>query len=97
MDRKITSIIIVVAATLLCGLPGLAGLCFGSMALAGSFMPDNGVPAEDIPLVIGSAFMILGLSLSCIAIPTGIGIWAWWIRKPKTTNLAEIIIPDDDF
>jgi hypothetical protein len=96
MEKKTIGLIATVTTTILCGLPGLAGLCFGSMSLLGSFMPENDVPNEDVALVLGFSIMIVGLSLVSIVIPIGIGIWTWWIRKPQL-NLDKIRVPEEDF
>ena len=97
MDKKTTRIISVIAATLLCGLPGLIGLCFGAIALLGGFMPGGAIPQEDIPLLIGSSIMILGLSLVFIVIPIGTAIWAWWSHKTEQASIEALILPEDDF
>ena len=97
MHKKNIRIISVIATTLLCGLPGLAGLCLGAIALLGGFLPDSDVPAEDIPLLIGSSIMILGLSLVFIVIPIGIGLWSWWSQKSETASMESLILPEDDF
>jgi len=97
MEKKTIGIITVIATIFLCGLPGLAGLCLGSLALAGSFLPESGVPGEDTALVLGSSIMILGLSLVFIAIPIGLGIWIWWSQKSEATRMEKLIVPEDDF
>jgi hypothetical protein len=95
MNKK--TIIIIVATTLLCGLPGLAGLCFGSMALLGIFMPDSGVPSEDRGLAAGFSVMMLGLGLVFITIPIGVGLWSWWSQKKEAAAMEMLILPDEDF
>ena len=97
MDKKTIRIISIIATTLLCGLPGFAGLCLGSMALLGGLLPDSDVPAEDMTVLIGSSIMILGLSLVFIAIPIGIGLWSWWSQKAETASMEALILPDEDF
>ena len=97
MDKKTLSIISIIATTLLCGLPGLGGVCFGSMALLGSLMLENDLPGEDTTLVIGSSIMILGLSMVFITIPIGIGIWTWWSQKSEAASMEMLILPEDDF
>ena len=96
MEKKTIGLIAVTLTTVLCGLPGLAGLCFGSLALLGNFMPGSGVPNEDVAIVAGFSIMMMGLSLISIAIPIGIGIWTWWMRKPQL-DLDDILVPDEDF
>jgi hypothetical protein len=97
MEKKTLGIITVAATVFLCGLPGLAGLCLGSLALLGSFLPDSGAPAEDTALVIGGSIMTLGLSLIFIAIPIAVGIWTWWSHKKEAASMEQLILPEDDF
>jgi len=97
MDKKTTRIIALIATIFLCGLPGLLGLCFGSMALLGGFLPDGAIPQEDLALLVGSSIMILGLSLIFIVIPVGIGIWTWWSHKTEKASMEALILPEDDF
>ena len=97
MDRKTISILTIIASTILCCLPGAAGLCFGSLALVGSFFPGEAVPAEDQLQVAGAAVMILGLSLVFMAIPLGAGIWFWRKQKTEAAHMQQLLIPEDDF
>jgi len=97
MDKKTIGIITVIASTILCCLPGMMGLCLGSLALLGTILPDSTVATEDTGLVIGSSIMILGLSLIFIAIPIGIGFWTWWSQKTETAQIEQLTIPEDDF
>jgi hypothetical protein len=97
MEKKTIGIITVAITTFLCGLPGLAGLCFGSLALLGNFMPGSGVPDEDVAIVAGFAIMTMGLSLVAIAIPIGIGIWTSWSSKKEQASIEQVLIPEDDF
>ena len=96
MEKKTLTTIIIIT-TLLCGLPGLCGLCLGSLTILGGLLPDSGLAPEEVGLVIGIAIMIIGLSLTAIAIPVGIGMWNWWSRRPKSIPMDEILIPEDDF
>jgi hypothetical protein len=97
MEKKTIWIITVIGTTFLCGLPGLAGLCLGSLALLGAIIPDSGLPGEDTGLIIGGSIMILGLSLIFIAIPIGLGFWAWWSQKTEAAILEKTVVPEDDF
>jgi len=97
MDKKTTSIIAILITTFLCGLPGLCGLCLGSLAMVGAFLPENGIPSEDVALTVGISAMMVGLSLVFIAIPIGIGIWVWWSQRSVVTQMDQVIIPEDDF
>lgn len=102
MNKKTTSIIALVATTILCGLPGLAGLCMSSLAILGALLPDSSVAQNEVILVVASSATIAGLSLLCLVVPIGIGLWSWASGKtstikPKTNTLEEIVIPEDDF
>ena len=97
MDKKKISIPAIMASTILCCLPGVAGLCFGSLALAGSFFPGEAIPAEDQLQVAGAAVMILGISLVFMAIPLGAGIWFWRKQKLEAARMQQLLIPEDDF
>ena len=97
MDKKTISILTIIASTILCCLPGVAGFCFGSLALAGSFFPGEVIPAEDKFQVASAAVMILGISLVMIAIPLGAGIWYWRKQKIEAAQMQQLLIPEDDF
>ena len=97
MDKKTISFLTIITSTILCFLPGVAGLCFGSLALAGSFFPGEAVPAEDQLQVAGAAVMILGISLVFMAIPLGAGIWYWRKQKLEVAQMQQLLIPEDDF
>ena len=97
MEKKTIGIIAVAITTVLCGLPGLAGLCFGSLALLGNFMPGSGVTDEDVAIVAGFSIMMMGLSLVAIAIPIGISIWTSWSYKKEQASIEQVLIPDEDF
>jgi hypothetical protein len=97
MNKKTTSIIAIIVTTLICGLPGFAGLCLSMMAVMGALVPDTSVSPDEVGLVLASSAAIAGLSLLCLAVPVGIAIWAWWSRKPPTVDLGGEPIPEDDF
>jgi hypothetical protein len=97
MEKKTIGIITVIITTCLCCLPGVMGLCLGSLSLIGSLIPDPSVPSEDIALIAGSSIMILGVSLVFITIPIGVGIWTWYSHKSDTAIMEQLSIPEDDF
>jgi hypothetical protein len=96
MEKK-TAIITVMIATLVCGLPGLIGICLGMLAVIGTLLPDSGVPSEDLGLAIGASVSILGVSLICTVIPIGIGLATWRSYQKEQTSIEQTVIPEDDF
>jgi len=96
MDKKTAGIFGVVATTIMCGIPGMAGLCLGTLLIIGNYLPDTSVDPADTNLVTGSAIFIICLSLVFIAIPI---IIVYFIRRKKAqvSKLSEGPIPEDDF
>ncbi len=84
MEKKTVGIIGVVASTLLCGLPGLAGLCMGAMAILGAVLPDSDIPRDEVALVVGSSAIILGLMTLLILVEIIL-----WNTLEKTTLIAD--------
>ncbi len=95
MDRKTGTIITIVAAVL-CGCPGLIGLCFGGTSALASLIPNAQID------VFGSndprSAMIMGMALLCaslifIAIPVVIGFVALRKKAPDTVTTPPITPP----
>jgi hypothetical protein len=75
MDKKTTGIIVTVVSVLLCGCPGLGGVCFGAvMALAG--------------LVPGAEIDVFGSSDPQSALVTGVVAFCVGIFTPSTISAA---------
>jgi len=77
MDKKTTGIIATVVATLLCGCPGLASLCWGALSAAVSFVPGAqidmfGSQEPRSALYTGIGAVCLGVVF--IAIPVVVGV-----------------------
>ena len=77
MDKKTTGLIATIATALLCGCPGLFGLCFGSTSVLASLVPGANIdvfgsndPAAATTMGIAS----LCLSVIFIAIPIVVGV-----------------------
>jgi hypothetical protein len=94
MDKKTTGIIATVATGLLCGCPGLIGLCMGLM-----FVVVGGIPGSNID-VFGSSdpksamtFGIVSLCLSIIfiAIPIVVG----FLSLRKKPSAGETVTPNE--
>jgi hypothetical protein len=97
MDKNTARILGIVASTLLCGVPGVAGLCIGTLAIIGANLPDSGFTSEEVSLAAGSGFFMLCLWVVFVAIPI---VTAILTREKKGTAAEEIIdvpVPDEDF
>ena len=76
MDKKTTGIVATVATALLCGCPGLFGLCWGGIAAIASFIPGSeidimGSTDPQSALVTGLGTLCVGIVL--VAIPVVVG------------------------
>lgn len=85
MNNRNTSLIATIAATVLCGCPGLFGLCFGLTSLFASFVPGAQID------VFGSndpqAATTMGLVTLCLSVIfIGIPIVVWFVTRPKRTS-----------
>lgn len=96
MDKRTIGLIGVVVTTILCGLPGLAGLCIGPLAILGANLPDNTLSPGDTGLAIGGGIFILVVSVLFVALPVVIGLLTLKGPKPKDLDSNEPI-PLDDF
>jgi hypothetical protein len=97
MEKKTIGMITVIITAFLCCLPGMLGLCLGSLSLIGSFLPETGVPSGDTTLVAGTSIMILGISMVFIAIPIAVGIWTWYSHRSEKIMMEKIKVPEEDF
>jgi len=77
MDKKTIGIIATIATGLLCGCPGLFGLCLGLTSVAASFIPSAEIDifgSNDPASATVAGFVALCLSLIFIAIPIVVGV-----------------------
>ena len=84
MNNRNTSLIATIAATVLCGCPGLLGLCFGLTSLFASFVPGAEIDvfgSSDPQAATTMGLVTLCLSVIFIAIP----IVIWFVTRPKAT------------
>jgi Na+-transporting methylmalonyl-CoA/oxaloacetate decarboxylase gamma subunit len=84
MDKKTTGLIATIATALLCGCPGLIGLCIGATSVFASFMPNADIDvfgSNDPAAATTMGFVFLCLSVIFIAIPIVVGVVT--LRKPK--------------
>ena len=98
MDKKTGGLIGLVAAILLCGLPGLCLLCLGPInAVIGLTSGGDILGNTESGTIIGFGIGFLCLSIIFIAIP--IAVWYFVIReKPAAEEVVEYDepIPTED-
>ena len=84
MDKKNTGLIATIATAILCGCPGLIGLCMGGISLIASFVPGAEIDvfgSSDPAAATTMGVVFLCLSIIFIAIPIVVGFVT--LRKPK--------------
>ena len=99
MDKKTTGLIATIASALLCGCPGLFGLCIGSTSLIASVLPDADIDvfgSNDPASAATMGFVFLCLSVIFIAIPIVVGVVT--LRKPKeaapaVVDVEPVVVP----
>ena len=99
MDRKTGSIIVLVAAILFCGLPGLCGLCAGPIYTLVGLIPGSDIDifgSSEPGAAIGYGVTTICVGVVFIAIP--FLVWYFLVRKKSTDE--EIIdyqgdVPED--
>jgi preprotein translocase subunit SecG len=77
MDKKSTGLIATIATALLCGCPGLIGLCLGGTSVLASFVPGAEIDvfgSSDPASATTMGVVLLCLSVIFIAIPIVVGI-----------------------
>lgn len=90
MDKKTTGIIATVATALLCGCPGLFGLCFGLISAVVSQIPGAEIDmfgSSDPQSALTMGLVTLCVSIIFIAIPIVVGVVM--LRK-KSTEVAPV-------
>ena len=83
MSRN-TNMIATLVATVLCGCPGLVGLCFGAASLIASFAPGAEIDifgSSDPASAQTMGFLALCLSVIAIAMP----IVVWFVTRRRQT------------
>lgn len=83
MDKRTGAILAIVLTSLLCALPGLAGLCLGSLGLVGVNIPDFGAVLDAGEKT--GAVVLLALMAGCgiLGILTPVLIAVFTLRSPK--------------
>jgi preprotein translocase subunit SecF len=89
MNNKNTNLIATIVAVVLCGCPGLFGLCFGGVSLLASFVPGaeiNVFGNSDPRSATTMGIAALCLSIIFIAIP----VIVWFVtRRKETATLSD--------
>ncbi len=83
MDEKTKGILATLAATLLCGCPGLFGLCLGATSAVAAFSPGaeiNVFGSSDPQSALMMGLVSLCLGVIFVAIPVVVGMKM--LRKP---------------
>jgi hypothetical protein len=93
MDKRTTGLVATIATALLCGCPGLFGLCLGATSVLASFVPGAEIDvfgSNDPAAATTMGFVSLCLSVIFIAIPIVVGIVT--LRK-KPEVVAPVVAP----
>ena len=95
MDKKTGGIIATVATALLCGCPGLFGICWGLIAAVVSQVPNADIDiggSSDPQTALMSGVGALCLGVIFVAIPIVVG-FVTLRKKPEETPLSNEPIP----
>jgi len=93
MDKKTTGLIATIATALLCGCPGLFGLCLGGTSVFASLIPGAKIDifgANDPAAATTVGVALLCLSVIFIAIPIVVGVVT--LRK-QPEAVAPVVTP----
>ncbi len=97
MDKKTTGIIATIAAAVLCGCPGLIGLCLGALTSLASFAPDAEIDLlgrNDPRTALTTGIGLICGSLVFIAIPIVVGVLTLRNRaEPAVSAVPEEPLP----
>jgi hypothetical protein len=99
MDKRTTGIIGLVAAILLCGLPGLCGLCIGPFSAIVAMIPGAEIDilgSSEPGSAIGFGIATFCVSVVFVAIP----VLVWYFTLREKPAAAEVVdyegpLPDD--
>ena len=93
MDKKTTGLVATIATALLCGCPGLFGLCLGGTSLFASFVPGAEIDvfgSNDPGSATTMGVVFLCLSVIFIAIPIVVGVVT--LRKKPDAVAAPAVV-----
>ena len=89
MNNRNTTLIATIVAVVLCGCPGLFGLCFGLTSVFASFVPNAQIDvfgSSDPQSATTMGLVTLCLSVIALAIP--VGVW-FFMRRRETTGMPD--------
>jgi hypothetical protein len=84
MDKRTLGYLLTIASTILCGLPGLAIFCIGSLGALGVIL-DTEMPSGDAAYAVGGAAILLCMAVFLMLIPAAAG---WWTHKSSASASA---------
>ncbi len=90
MDQKTKAIIATVAAVLLCGCPGLVGLCSGATFVMAGVVPNSEIDifgSSDPGAAITTGIVTLCLSVLFVAVPIVVGVLM--LRNKSSEDVVE--------
>lgn len=95
MENRQAAVIASLITAILCGCPGLIGICFGSMTVFAGMIPSpetdfGGQSDTQVVLITGIAMLCLGLLF--VAIPALVG---YFTLRRKPLPSAEVIDVDE--
>lgn len=96
MDRKSVGIIATLTTALLCGFPGLCGLCFGALMAVVGTIPGAEIDmwgSNDPGAAIATGLVILCLGVFFVAVPIVVGIIT--LRPQPAQAVVKSIPPDE--
>lgn len=90
MDKKTTGLVATIATALLCGCPGLLGLCMGGMFAIVGTIPGSNIDiggSSDPAAAIGTGIAMLCVGLIFVAIP----VVVWFVTLRKKPEEAALV------
>ena len=94
MDKKTTGLVATIATALLCGCPGLIGLCMGAMFAIVGTIPGSNIDiggSSDPAAAIGTGVAMLCVGLIFVAIP--VVVWFVTLRKKPEESAPVVVAP----
>jgi hypothetical protein len=93
MDKRTTGLIATIATALLCGCPGLFGLCFGGISVLASLVPGANIDvfgSSDPTAATTMGVVSLCLSVIFIAIPIVVGVVTLRKKPEEVVTVAPV-------